>query len=66
LPTLSCLFKAGEDAAEFNPIEHCWSKIKNILRKIGARTYPDLAQAIEFAFHQISLKDIRNWFAHCC
>jgi transposase len=51
---------------EFNPIEHCWSKIKNILRKIGARTYPDLAQAIEFAFHQISLKDIRNWFAHCC
>lgn len=51
---------------EFNPIEHCWSKLKSILRQIGARTYRDLAIAIEFAFTQISLNDIRNWFAHCC
>lgn len=51
---------------EFNPIEHCWSKLKSILRQIGARTYPDLAKALEFAFNQVSLNDVRNWFIHCC
>jgi transposase len=51
---------------EFNPIEHCWSKLKSLLRQIGARNYRDLAIAIEFAFSQISLHDIRNWFIHCC
>ncbi len=51
---------------EFNPIENCWSKLKSLLRQIGARTYPDLAKAIEFAFKKISLNDIRNWFIHCC
>ena len=51
---------------DFSPIENCWSKIKSLLRSIGARTYPDLAQAIKDAFEQVSLKDIRNWFTHCC
>jgi transposase len=51
---------------DFSPIENCWSKIKTILRSLGARTYPDLAQAIEAAFALVSLKDIRNWFTHCC
>ncbi len=51
---------------DFNPIENCWSKLKSILRKIGARTYPDLAKAIEYAFSQISEDDIRNWFIHSC
>ena len=51
---------------EFNPIEHCWSKLKSILRSISARNYPDLAQAIELAFDKISEQDIRNWFTHCC
>jgi transposase len=51
---------------DFSPIENCWSKVKNILRSIGARSYPDLAQAIETAFNQVSLNDIYNWFTHCC
>ena len=51
---------------DFSPIENCWSKIKNALRTIGARNYPDLAKAIETAFNQVSLNDINNWFAHCC
>lgn len=51
---------------DFNPIENCWSKLKSILRQIGARTYPDLVQAIESAFKQISTNDIRSWFTHCC
>ncbi len=51
---------------EFSPIENCWSKIKSLLRSMGARNYPDLAQAIEDAFERVSLEDIRNWFTHCC
>lgn len=51
---------------DFSPIENCWSKIKSILRSIGARNYPDLAKAIEKAFNEVSLKDIQNWFTHCC
>ncbi len=51
---------------DFSPMENCWSKIKSLLRSIGARNYPDLAKAIEQAFEQVSLKDIQNWFTHCC
>jgi transposase len=51
---------------DFSPIENCWSKIKSLLRSIGARNYPDLAKAIKEAFDQISLKDIQGWFTHCC
>lgn len=51
---------------DFSPIENRVSKIKSILRSIGARNYPSLAKAIEEAFNQVSLKDIQNWFTHCC
>jgi putative transposase len=48
---------------DFNPIENFWSKVKNTLRSLGARTYQALDLAISDAFSQVSLKDIRNWFA---
>ena len=51
---------------DFSPIENCFSKIKSILRSIGARSYPELAEAIDEAFSQVSLSDLRNWFSHCC
>ncbi len=51
---------------DFSPIENCWSKIKSLLRSIGARSYPDLAKSIAEAFDKVSLKDIRGWFTHCC
>jgi transposase len=51
---------------DFSPIENCWSKIKNHLRSMGARSYPDLAKAIESAFAEVSLDDLRGWFTHCC
>lgn len=51
---------------DFSPIENCWSKIKSVLRSIGARNYPDLAKAIEEAFAKVSLRDIESWFTHCC
>jgi transposase len=51
---------------DFSPIENCWSKVKSILRTIGARTYQELDKAIEEAFSQITKEDLRNWFTHCC
>jgi transposase len=38
---------------DFSPIENCWSKIKNILRRIGARTYPDLLSCLDAAFAEV-------------
>lgn len=51
---------------DFSPIENCWSSIKSFLRSTGARSYSDLAKAIEEAFKQVSLADLQNWFTHCC
>ena len=51
---------------EFSPIEHLWSKLKNILRSIKTTNYRELAKAIEFAFNQVTLSDLCNWFTHCC
>ncbi|WP_431193562.1 transposase [Trichocoleus desertorum] len=51
---------------DFSPIENCWSKLKSLLRSAGARSYSALDKAIQEAFAQISLEDIRNWFTHCC
>lgn len=51
---------------DFSPIENFWSKVKGILRSLGARTYQALEQAIAEAFSQVSEPDIRNWFTHCC
>lgn len=51
---------------DFNPIENFWSKVKNTLRSIGARTYLALDKAIISAFNDVSLKDIHSWFTHCC
>jgi len=41
---------------DFNPIESFWSKLKNALRSIGARTYLALDEAIASAFSYVSLK----------
>jgi transposase len=51
---------------DFSPIENCWSKIKSILRSLEARTYVELEEAIEKAFDDVSLEDIKNWFTNCC
>jgi len=42
---------------DFSPIENCWSKIKSILRTLGARTYPDLLAALITAFETVTEQD---------
>lgn len=51
---------------EFSPIENFWSKIKTSLRKLKARTYKDLLDAIVDSMSKVTKDNIRNWFAHCC
>ena len=50
---------------DFNPIEHLFSKVKEWLRAVAARTQEDLDQAIVEALAQIIPQDIRGWFLHC-
>ena len=38
----------------FSPIEHLWSKLKNILRSIKTTNYQELAKAREFAFNEVT------------
>ena len=50
---------------DFNPIELAWSKVKTILRRLTARTFPDLLEALKQALLAITPQDIHAWFAHC-
>lgn len=50
---------------DFSPIEEAFSKIKTVLRKIGARTRESLQEALEYALTTISASDAAGWFAHC-
>jgi transposase len=50
---------------EFNPIEHCWSKLKALLKKFEALTLATLDAAIARAVELITPHDARGWFSHC-
>jgi len=50
---------------DFNPIEQMWSKIKQTLRSLAARTFEGLIETIQFALETVSLQDLTGWFTHC-
>jgi transposase len=50
---------------DFNPIEEAFSKIKGILRKIGARTREALIEALSVAISAVSAQDAFGFFKHC-
>lgn len=50
---------------DFSPIEEAFSKMKGILRRIGARTREALLEATAEALEAVSRKDARGWFGHC-
>jgi len=49
---------------DFTPIEQAFSKIKAILRRIGARTREALWEAMQVAVEAITSEDALAWFAH--
>jgi transposase len=50
---------------DLNPIEKMWSKVKEILRSVKARTADALLDAIGTALRAVTLHDAEGWFAHC-
>jgi transposase len=49
---------------DLNPIEEAFSKIKQLVRKAGARAREALVEAIGRALAAITLEDAAGWFAH--
>jgi hypothetical protein len=39
--------------------------VKNILRKLGARTHEALLEAMEEALREVTPCDVAGWFDHC-
>jgi transposase len=50
---------------DLSPIEEAFSKIKAILRRVGARTREALQEALEQALLTITQADASDWFRHC-
>ena len=50
---------------ELNPIEECWSKIKALLRALGARSLEALYAALDSVLEQVTAADAGGWFKHC-
>ena len=49
---------------DLNPIELMWSKVKNLLRSLAARTNRTLITAIGKALGAVTPEDTAGWFAH--
>jgi transposase len=49
---------------DFTPIEQAFSKIKAILRGLGARSKEALQEAVRLAIEAITRHDAAAWFAH--
>jgi transposase len=49
---------------DFTPIEQAFSKLKAILRGLGARTHEALQEAVRLAIEAITPNDAAAWFDH--
>jgi transposase len=49
---------------DLNPIEEAFSKIKQLVRKVDARTREALVEAIERTLAAVTPEDAAGWFAH--
>jgi transposase len=50
---------------DFSPIEEAFSKLKAVLRRVGARTPEILQEVIGEALLTITPQDAFGWFTHC-
>ena len=69
---LTLIRQAGAEALflpayspDLNPIEKMWSKLKQMLRSLEARTLPALITAIGRALAAVTPQDALNWFVSC-
>ena len=59
-----CLANLPPYSPDFNPIEQCFSKMKEFLRSIAARTTRKLRNALLKAINAITPSDVKGWFEH--
>lgn len=50
---------------DLNPIEQAWSKLKQVLRSLKARTAEALEVAVAEALNAITAENAIAWFSHC-
>jgi transposase len=50
---------------DLSPIEEAFSKMKNALRRAGARTHEALMRAMAEALSSVTPADAAGWFTHC-
>jgi transposase len=50
---------------DLSPIESAWSKAKELLRSIAARTADALRAGVKKALEAVTQLDVRGWFDHC-
>lgn len=50
---------------DLNPIENVFSKIKQLVRGIRPKTWPQIIDAAKQALLEVSFDDIENAFIHC-
>ena len=50
---------------DFNPIEKCWSKFKQLLRSAKARSLEKLESSVADALTAITPQDMQGCFHHC-
>ena len=50
---------------EFNPIEHCWSKVKSHLRTLETWDKKKLNYSVRKALEKVNTNDTQAWFSHC-
>ena len=50
---------------DFNPIEKCWSQVKQLLRAAKARSMSTLEQALTEALAAVTPQNVQACFRHC-
>lgn len=60
----ACLRHLPPYSPDFNPIEMAFAKLKAFLRKVAARTIPELWDAVALAIDRFEPKECENFFAH--
>lgn len=50
---------------DLSPVEGAFSKVKQVLRRAGARTFEALDQATAGAIQAVTARDARGWFGGC-
>ena len=50
---------------DFNPIEKLWSKVKTWLRRVEAKTFDTLSDAVAAALRAVTADECSNYFTSC-